>query len=160
MGDNMDTFSAKGVIYGEVIDRVVDDDGNVGIKFKGVPEIRPVFGKLGDPGLEPKWGMKVWCDVYGGGEIDAVEKSADGEIRGIRVKLKRFSHPFLFEPPFNLYVTARLKEPKGYAVHRHLIPFTSRYDVSVYSTSITKKDAMDKFGDKLLHWIPETEVNK
>ena len=63
-------MKTKAIVYGDIFHKYVHGRTSATeIHFKGEPEIHEVLGLLGDEGLEPQIGMKVWDSTFGDGEI-------------------------------------------------------------------------------------------
>jgi hypothetical protein len=123
---------------------------------------RIVLGLLGGPGLEPQVGMKVWDAMMGDGEIVGVDASV--VEYNVHIQCTDTGENDLwttngrFRRGYNrtLYVTAMPQEPtpgepKGWAWYRQIEnggPIT-------HSVLKTKAEAETKFGDRLIHWIPQ-----
>ena len=158
-------MKTKAIVYGEIVHKWSGYDVNgmadeTVIHFEGEPEIQEVLGLLGDEGLEPQVGMKVWDVVFGEGEIVQIEKNVSLYLVKIRTRngyYRNVTHDGRLERDWNrtCYVTSIPEEERGWAVITtyHYYPFIS-------AGLMTRKEAEDKYGDNFIHWIPESEVKK
>jgi hypothetical protein len=118
---------------------------------------RKVLGLLGDEGLEPEVGMKVTDSTWGDGEIKYIDYHPAFPVG---VEFAQAFHCYARDGKWDsdanrtLYVTERASEPLGWAVYR-----PGDYPSPLISMDeITEEEARSKYGDNLLHWIPDTEV--
>ena len=121
-------------------------------------ECRKVLGLLGDPGLEAQVGMKVWCAVFGSGEIIKINCGKRYPIMIMYGAIPKTIDSPCFTPDGKylawtqrtVYVTAMPEEPKGWAWE-----MSDSIQSPLTRDTVTKKQAEEMFGDKLIHWIPE-----
>lgn len=158
-------MKTKAIVYGEIVHKWSGYDVNgmadeTVIHFEGEPEIQEVLGLLGDEGLEPQVGMKVWDSMFGDGRIIEVNELTFNPY-SVLIKFESdkgtFSRTGRWKPHLNrtCYVTSIPEEERGWAVITtyHYYPFIS-------AGLMTRKEAEDKYGDNFIHWIPESEVKK
>jgi hypothetical protein len=115
---------------------------------------RKVLGLVGDEGLEPEVGMKVWDSTFGEGEIVDTEYTPAFPIAVEFVSAGRPRACYSRSSERTLYVTERApKEPLGWAWVRGTVgePFTA-------PLKMTESRANKNYGDRLIKWISEEEV--
>ena len=139
----------------------IGDSAPVCVLKEKLKHARKVLGLLGDEGLEPKVGMKVWCEAFGDGVIDRIDIATP---TGLEIEVlfhgddEYFTKDGVYQDGAgrSLYVTALPEEPKGWAVFRPI-----NYPSPLVSTEdMTKEEAEEIYGERLIHWIPESEMKK
>ena len=144
----------------EIYIRLKGGEDPIGVTKQELTHARKVLGLLGDEGLEAQVGMKVWDSMFGDGRIIEVNELTFNPY-SVLIKFESdkgtFSRTGRWKPHLNrtCYVTAMPEEEKGWAVWKLV---DDNYGFAAGLT--TKRDAENKFGYKLLSWIPESEVKK
>jgi hypothetical protein len=117
---------------------------------------RKVLGLVGDEGLEPEVGMKVWDSTFGEGEIVDTEYTPAFPIAVEFVSAGRPRACYSRNSERTLYVTERApKEPLGWA---WFMAERTPYTYTEKLTYIQAQQLSHLRRQKLIHWIPETEV--